>query len=82
MAVRVLTGVAAVAGLISLMLLADVRGHLLQYEVQSAPAIVIDDAQPDQPPPADDFYSETLGSLRFATVLLSLAMELGAGLAL
>jgi len=79
--VKALTAVAAVAGVASLMLLADVRGHLLAHEIQSPPAVVIDDAQPEQAPP-DDFYGTTLNSLCLATVLLSFAMELGAGLAL
>src|SRR5665213_1099168 len=47
-AIKALTGIAAVAGIASLMLLADVRGHLLEHEVQSPPAVVIDDAQPAQ----------------------------------
>jgi hypothetical protein len=80
--VKALTAIAAVAGIASLMLLADVRSHLLAHEIQSPPQVVIDDAQPAEPAPQDDFYGATLGSLRLATVLLSFAMELGAGLAL
>jgi hypothetical protein len=78
--VKVITAVALLAGMASLMLLADVRGHLLAHEIESPPAVILDDA-PQQAPP-DDFYGQTLGSLRLATVLLSFAMELGAGLAL
>jgi hypothetical protein len=78
--VKALTAVALLAGMVSLMLLADVRGQLLAHEIESPPAVVLDDAP--QQAPADDFYSQTLGSLRLATVLLSFAMELGAGLAL
>ncbi len=70
--IKTLTGIAAVAGIASLMLLADVRGHLLEHEVQSPPAVVIDDTEPEQPAPQDDFYVKTLGSLRLATVLLAL----------
>jgi hypothetical protein len=69
--VKVLTTIAAVAGVASLMLLADVRGHLLAREIESQPAVVIDDAQPAEQAPPDDFYGATLGSLRLATVLLS-----------
>ena len=74
--------VGTVAGFVSLMLLADVRGHLLAHEMQTPPAVVFEDAQPDQPAPEDNFYADTLGSLRLATVLFSFAMELAAGVAL
>jgi hypothetical protein len=79
--VKVLTAVAATAGLASLMLLAVIRGDLLAQQVQTPPAVVIDGDQP-APDAPNTFYGSTLGLLRIATVLLSLAMELGAGLAL
>jgi hypothetical protein len=54
---------------------------LLAQQVQSATIVVIDDNQPSPEAP-NTFYGSTLGLLRFATVLLSLAIELGGGLAL
>lgn len=77
-----LTVVAIIAGMASLMLMAHVRGNLLKREVQAPPAVVIDDAQPEQPAQQEDFYGKSTDLLTLATVLLSLAMELGAGLAM
>jgi hypothetical protein len=79
--VKTLTGIAAVAGIASLMLLADVRGRILAHSMQNPETVTIDGASPDTAPP-DDFYTKTLDPLRLATIFLSLAMELGAGLAL
>src|SRR6185437_13350943 len=64
--IKPLTVVAVVAGIASLMLMADVRGNLLKREVETPPAVVIDDAQPEQPAPHEDFY-------RNSTDLLTLA---------
>lgn len=80
-AVKILTIVAATAGIASLMLLAVIRGDLLAQQVENTPTVVIDNAQP-MTQPANTFYGSTLSLLQLATVLLSLAMELGAGLAL
>ena len=80
--IKPLTVVAVVAGIASLMLMADVRGNLLKREVETPPAVVIDDAQPEQPAPHEDFYRNSTDLLTLATVLLSLATELGAGLAM
>ncbi|MDP9049844.1 MAG: hypothetical protein M3O31_03845 [Acidobacteriota bacterium] len=79
--VKALTAIAATAGIASLMVLAVIRGDLLAQQVQAPPAVIIDG---DRPPPdaPNTFYGSTLGLLRIATVLLSFAMELGAGLAL
>ncbi len=79
--VKVLTAVAATAGLASLMTLAVIRADLLAQQIQAPPAVVIDGDQP-APDAPNNFYGSTLGLLRVATVLLSFAMELGAGLAL
>jgi len=79
--IKALTVIAATAGIASLMLLAVIRADLLTEQVQSAPAVVMDDAQPEAEP-VNTFYSSTLPLLRVVTLLLSLAMELGAGLAL
>jgi hypothetical protein len=79
--VKALTAVAATAGITSLMVLAVIRGDLLAQQIQAPSAVVIDGDQP-VPDTPNTFYGSTLGLLRIATVLLSLAMELGAGLAL
>jgi hypothetical protein len=74
---------ACLAAIASLALLALIRGDLLAQELQSsAPAVVIDDAQPAVPQPQNDFYDKTLVPLRLALLLLAVAMDLGAGLAL
>lgn len=80
-AVKVATVAALLAGIASLMMLADVRGHLLAREIETAPAIVIDDREPVEPV-SQDFYGQTIDSLRFATILIAFAMEVGARLAL
>ncbi len=70
--------VAAMAGLI---FLAVIRGNILAQPFMSQSAIVVfDDAAPA--PPQNDFYSATVWLLRATMVLLAVAMELGAGLAL
>jgi hypothetical protein len=79
--VKALTAVAATAGIASLMVLAVIRGDLLAQQIQAPPTVVIDGDQP-APDAPNTFYGSTLSLLRIATVLLSFAMELGAGLAL
>ena len=82
---ELVAGIACAAALTSLMLLAVIRGDLFAEQMKdtTAPAIVFDDAQPHEPPPAEsNFYEATFGLLRLAMVLLALAMELAAGLAL
>jgi hypothetical protein len=78
--VKALTALAATAGIASLMVLAVIRGDLLAQQIQAPPTVVIDGDQPAPDP--NTFYGSTLSLLRIATVLLSFAMELGAGLAL
>jgi hypothetical protein len=81
--VKTLTAAACVAALVSLVLLAVIRGDLLaQQLVNSGPVLVFDDAQPVPPPPQTDFYNTTLVLLRVVMALLAVAMDLGAGLAL
>jgi hypothetical protein len=80
-----LAAIACMAALTSLVLLAMIRGNLFAQQMKdtAAPAIVFDDAQPQEPPPAENnFYEATFALLRLAMVFLALAMELGAGLAL
>jgi len=80
--VKTLTATACVAAVVSLILLAVIRGDLLaQQLVNSSPVVIFDDVQP-APPPQTDFYRTTLVLLRFVMALLAVAMDLGAGLAL
>jgi hypothetical protein len=80
--------IACAAALASLVLLAVIRGDLFAEQMKStAPVIVFDDAQPQaqsqpQPQTQNDFYDATAALLRLVMVLLAVAMELGAGLAL
>jgi hypothetical protein len=80
-----LAAIACMAALTSLVLLAMIRGNLFAQQMKdtAGPAIVFDDAQPQESPPAENnFYEATFALLRLAMVLLALAMELAAGLAL
>ncbi len=64
-------------------LLAAVRGDLLSREAeQSAPAVVIDGAAPAQTERQDNFYQSTDKLLRALMVLLTIAIDLGAGIAI
>ncbi|HEY1757849.1 MAG TPA: hypothetical protein VGG72_20940 [Bryobacteraceae bacterium] len=83
--VKTLAAIACAAALVSLMILAVIRGDLLARQgTSAAPPVTMDDGSPQTPPPPDEnnFYKATVPLLRFAMVLLALAMELGAGLAL
>ena len=81
--VKTLAGTACASAIIGLMLLAVIRGDLLaQRLVNSEPVIILDDAQPVTPQPQTDFYRTTLAPLMAVMVLLAMAMDLGAGLAL
>jgi hypothetical protein len=63
--------------------LAAIRGDLLAQQVQqqSTPAVVIDGENPSPPQPQNSFYDSTHGSLRILMLLLALAIDLGAGVA-
>jgi hypothetical protein len=64
-------------------LLAAIRGDLLAQQVQqSAPPVVIDGENSAPPPPQNSFYESTRGSLRLLMLLLALAIDLGAGVAI
>lgn len=81
--VNVLATVAGVSAILSLILLAEIRGDLLAQQVTSTPSAVIDDAEASQPPaPENTFYDRTLGLLRFVMAFLAFAIEIGAGIAL
>src|ERR1700761_4642703 len=45
--IKPLAVLAMLAGITSLMLMADIRGNLLKQEVETPPALVIDDASPE-----------------------------------
>jgi hypothetical protein len=78
-----LATIAGVAALTSLVLLAVIRGDLFAEQMKNtAPVIIFDDTQPQQPPAQNNFYDATVALLRFVIALLAVAMELGAGLAL
>jgi hypothetical protein len=73
-------GIACAAALTSLMLLAVIRGDLFAEQMKNtAPVVVIDDEQPQQSPPQNDFYDATAKLLQLVMIFLALAMELGAG---
>jgi hypothetical protein len=64
-------------------LLAAIRGDLLAQQVhESAPAVVIDGESTVSPQPQTSFYDSTRGSLRILMLLLALAIDLGAGVAI
>jgi cell division protein FtsB len=81
--IKSLATLACAASLVSLVLLAVIRGDLLAESVKdSNQAIVIDDAQSQTPQFENNFYDKTTPMLQLVMALLALAMELGAGLAL
>lgn len=83
--VRTLATVAGIAAILSLVLLAIIRGDLLAQQADTSNQAVVTDDADNAPPssePQHDFYKETVVLLRLAMALLAIAMELGAGLAL
>jgi hypothetical protein len=81
--IRVLSALAGVAALASLVLLAVIRGSLFAHEIKDAESqMVITDDSATAPLDGNDFYKETLPQLQLAMALLAVAMELEAGLAL
>jgi hypothetical protein len=63
-------------------LLAAIRGDLLSQQVhESTPAIVIEGEVPPTPLSQTSFYDSTHDSLRILMLLLALAIDLGAGVA-
>jgi hypothetical protein len=81
--VNVLATVAGISAIVSLILLAEIRGDLLAQQVTSTPTAVIDNADASPPPAAENtFYDRTLGLLRLVMAFLAFAIEIGAGIAL
>jgi hypothetical protein len=82
-ALKVLTGIAAVASLASLMLLALIRGDILAQQIREseASAVVIDGAE-TQPASPNTFYDRATILLCAALLLMAFATETGGGLVL
>ena len=81
--VNVLATVAGVSAIVSLILLAEIRGELLTQQVTSSPSATIDSGDASPAPPAENtFYDRTLGLLRLVMAFLAFAIEIGAGIAL
>lgn len=80
--VKILTTVACISALVSLILLAVIRGDLLHEQIATPNAVAV--VETDAPPAQTEstFYERTLGLLRLVMALLALAMEVGAGIAL
>jgi von Willebrand factor type A domain len=80
--VKTVTTVACISALVSLILLAVIRGDLLSEQIAAPNAVTV--VETDAPPvqAQSTFYERTLGLLRFVMALLALAMEVGAGIAL
>lgn len=80
--VTALTTIAGVVAVASLTLLAVVRGDLLmQQAASSTSAVVVAGDASATPEAASDFYDRTLPLLRIIMALLSIAIEVGAGIA-
>lgn len=80
---RALAAIAVTAALVSLALLAVVRGEILAQQLQAMDPVVVsglEQTAPEQAP--TDFYAQTLNWLRLTMALLAIALEIGAGLAL
>jgi hypothetical protein len=77
-----LAAVACAAALMSLVLLAVIRGDLFAEQMKNTQPVIILDDVPSEPQPHNDFYAETVSLLRLVMALLAVTMELGAGLSL
>ena len=78
-----LTTVGCIAALVSLILLAVIRGNIMAEEMKNSnPVITIDDAPQEAEPQQNTFYERLMSILQLVMALLAFAMELGAGLAL
>ena len=82
-AIKCLAAVACVAGLVSLILLAAIRGDVMAEGLKnSTPVVTFDDADPQPAPMQNNFYEKTIPLLQLVMILLAMSMELGAGLAM
>ncbi len=81
--IRTLTTGACTAAIVSLVLLAVIRGNVLSQQLETGTTIVVfDDTRPTAPAQPPNFYKQTLVLLRVVMALLAFALEVGAGLAL
>jgi hypothetical protein len=81
--VRALVSAAFLAAIVSLALLAVIRGDLFFEQAKATESQVIVEGEPSSPaPPETNFYDRTLSLLRIVMGLLAVAMEISAGLAL
>lgn len=79
---KILVTVAGVVALTSLVLLAVVRGDLLMQEAASSTsAVVVSGDIPAAPETGTNFFDRTLPLLRIIMALLSIAIEVGGGIA-
>jgi hypothetical protein len=80
---KTLTGVAFLAALTSLVLLALIRGDILARSVENAFPVVVFGGDTLAPVATqNDFYGATLPRFKFLMALMTLALDIGAGLAL
>jgi hypothetical protein len=80
---RVITVLACVGSLASLMLLAAIRGNLLAQQTReySAPVVIDGEERSQDDQSKNTFYKDTVPFLQLVMVLLAFSMEIGAGLA-
>ena len=80
---RSITAMVFLAALVGSGLLAVIRGNLFAREVdQDTPTSVIEGEAPAANQPQNDFYKETGGLLKVLMVLLTVAIDIGAGIAI
>jgi hypothetical protein len=72
---------ACVAAIVSLVLLAVIRGDILAQELSVVKAVVLLDDE-SAAPPQSNFYGATVPLVRLVMALLAIALELGSGLAM
>jgi hypothetical protein len=79
---KIVITLACFAGLTSLVLLADIRGHLFaeQLRQDDSPAVIEGDELQKSAAPST-FYQDAVPLLRLVMALLALTMEIGAGVA-
>ena len=81
--VKTLVSAAFLSAMVSLVLLAVIRGDLLFEQARTTETeVVVENAAPIPTPPETNFYDRTLVPLRIIMALLAVAMEISAGLAL
>ncbi|PYP86013.1 MAG: hypothetical protein DMG65_19710 [Candidatus Angelobacter sp. Gp1-AA117] len=79
---RWIAGLAGAAALLSVVVLAAVRGNLFAEAFKSSTPVVVIEDEPSAPEAQNTFYEQNVPLLRLVMMLLAFAMDLGAGLAL